>query len=218
MATTKKAAEAATGEAQSLTFNERVIALQNELKAPKSKYNSFGKYAYRSCEDILEAVKPLLAKHGLRLNISDQVIYFGNGDQGRFYVKATTTLTDGESWLTSEGWAREEETKKGMDGSQITGTASSYARKYALNGLLLIDDTKDADTDEYTKQTGGRGGKTSALDREAYEREIDEQPTYTALQAWWRKNASSIPEDIYSALLQRCQSRAEKFNAKTQEG
>lgn len=218
MATTKKAAEAATGEAQSLTFNERVIALQNELKAPKSKYNSFGKYAYRSCEDILEAVKPLLAKHGLRLNISDQVIYFGNGDQGRFYVKATTTLTDGESWLTSEGWAREEETKKGMDGSQITGTASSYARKYALNGLLLIDDTKDADTDEYTKQTGGRFGKTSALDREAYEREIDEQPTYTALQAWWRKNASSIPEDIYSALLQRCQSRAEKFNAKTQEG
>lgn len=218
MATTKKAAEAATGEAQSLTFNERVIALQNELKAPKSKYNSFGKYAYRSCEDILEAVKPLLARHGLRLNISDQVIYFGNGDQGRFYVKATTTLTDGESWLTSEGWAREEETKKGMDGSQITGTASSYARKYALNGLLLIDDTKDADTDEYTKQTGGRGGKTSALDREAYEREIDEQPTYTALQAWWRKNASSIPEDIYSALLQRCQSRAEKFNAKTQEG
>lgn len=213
MATTKKAAEAATGEAQSLTFNERVIALQNELKAPKSKYNSFGKYAYRSCEDILEAVKPLLAKHGLRLNISDQVIYFGNGDQGRFYVKATTTLTDGESWLTSEGWAREEETKKGMDGSQITGTASSYARKYALNGLLLIDDTKDADTDEYTKQTG----KTSALDREAYEREIDEQPTYTALQAWWRKNASSIPEDIYSALLQRCQSRAGKFNAKTQE-
>lgn len=218
MATTKKAAEAATGEAQSLTFNERVIALQNELKAPKSKYNSFGKYAYRSCEDILEAVKPLLARHGLRLNISDQVIYFGNGDQGRFYVKATTTLTDGESWLTSEGWAREEETKKGMDGSQITGTASSYARKYALNGLLLIDDTKDADTDEYTKQTGGRFGKTSALDREAYEREIDEQPTYTALQAWWRKNASSIPEDIYSALLQRCQSRAEKFNAKTQEG
>ena len=218
MATTKKAAEAATGEAQSLTFNERVIALQNELKAPKSKYNSFGKYAYRSCEDILEAVKPLLARHGLRLNISDQVIYFGNGDQGRFYVKATTTLTDGESWLTSEGWAREEETKKGMDGSQITGTASSYARKYALNGLLLIDDTKDADTDEYTKQTGGRFGKTSALDREAYEREIDEQPTYTALQAWWRKNASSIPEDIYSALLQRCQTRAEKFNAKTQEG
>lgn len=218
MATTKKAAEAATGEAQSLTFNERVIALQNELKAPKSKYNSFGKYAYRSCEDILEAVKPLLAKHGLRLNISDQVIYFGNGDQGRFYVKATTALTDGESWLTSEGWAREEETKKGMDGSQITGTASSYARKYALNGLLLIDDTKDADTDEYTKQTGGRVSKTSTLDREAYEREIDEQPTYTALQAWWRKNASSIPEDIYSALLQRCQSRAEKFNAKTQEG
>lgn len=214
MATTKKAAEAATGEAQSLTFNERVIALQNELKAPKSKYNSFGKYAYRSCEDILEAVKPLLAKHGLRLNISDQVIYFGTGENGRFYVKATTALTDGESWLTSEGWAREEETKKGMDGCQITGTASSYARKYALNGLLLIDDTKDADTDEYTKQTG----KTSALDREAYEREIDEQPTYTALQAWWRKNASSIPEDIYSALLQRCQSRAEKFNAKTQEG
>lgn len=162
MATTKKAAEAATGEAQSLTFNERVIALQNELKAPKSKYNSFGKYAYRSCEDILEAVKPLLAKHGLRLNISDQVIYFGNGDQGRFYVKATTALTDGESWLTSEGWAREEETKKGMDGSQITGTASSYARKYALNGLLLIDDTKDADTDEFHNVTNQPAKKATS--------------------------------------------------------
>lgn len=224
MATTKKAAEAATGEVRDLTFNERVIALQNELKAPKSKYNSFGKYAYRSCEDILEAVKPLLAKHGLRLNISDQVIYFGTGENGRFYVKAIATLTEASNlldkggWLTSEGWAREEESKKGMDGCQITGTASSYARKYALNGLFLIDDTKDADTDEYTKQTGGRGGKTSTLDREAYEREIDEQPTYTALQAWWRKNYSTIPEDIKDALLQRCQTRAEKFNAKTQEG
>lgn len=191
-----------------LTFSERVIALQNELKAPKSKYNSFGKYAYRSCEDILEAVKPLLAKHGLRLNISDQVIYFGNGDQGRFYVKATTTLTDGESWLTSEGWAREEETKKGMDGSQITGTASSYARKYALNGLLLIDDTKDADTDEYAQQNGQTAKKVD------YFAEISKFRDIADLEIWWNKNLDELKKQPnYKEIFAFASQKGKELNA-----
>lgn len=120
---------------------ENLINVQVELKAPKGQYNSFGKYKYRSCEDILEAVKPLLAKYKLLLTLSDEPVAVGN----RVYIKATATLTDGKETITTYGFAREQETKKGMDESQITGTASSYARKYALDGLFLIDDTKDAD-------------------------------------------------------------------------
>lgn len=119
--------------------------IQAELKAPKGQYNSFGKYAYRSAEDILEAVKPLLKKNKAELILSDEIVEVG----GRIYVKATAMLNaDGEKAVVN-AYAREPEQKKGMDESQITGTASSYARKYALNGLFLIDDTKDADTDEY---------------------------------------------------------------------
>lgn len=120
--------------------------IQMCLKVPKGQMNNFGGYKYRSCEDIVEAVKPLLAKHGLSLNISDEIIHIGD----RYYVKATASIVNaaGEQVEFSEGWAREEETKKGMDASQITGAASSYARKYALNGLLGIDDTKDADSHE----------------------------------------------------------------------
>lgn len=130
-------------------FMEKVLAVQTELKAPKDKFNKFGNYAYRSCEGILEALKPLLAKHKLLLTVSDELVCIGD----RFYVKATATLHDTELdfELSNTAFAREEETKKGMDGSQITGTASSYARKYALNGLFCIDDNKDADTDEYTQ-------------------------------------------------------------------
>lgn len=128
-------------------FLTRVSAVQAELKAPKGQYNSFGKYKYRSCEDILEAVKPLLHKHRLVLTVSDEVIHLGE----RYYIKARATLFDTESdaQITNTALARESPEKKGMDDSQITGTASSYARKYALNGLFCIDDTKDADTDEY---------------------------------------------------------------------
>ena len=122
--------------------------IQQELKAPKGQYNSFGKYKYRSCEDIVEAVKPLLAKNGCQLTLSDDMVEIG----GRVYVKATATITDGKETEVVTAFAREPDQKKGMDESQITGTASSYARKYALNGLLLIDDTKDPDTDEYHQQ------------------------------------------------------------------
>lgn len=119
--------------------------LQNELKAPKSKYNDYGKFNYRSCEDILEAVKPLLLKYNLTQIITDRVEVIGD----RYYFVSTVRLSDGENFMTVEGWAREPENKKGMDESQISGTASSYARKYALNGMYAIDDTKDADTNEY---------------------------------------------------------------------
>lgn len=128
---------------------DKLLKIQTELKAPKGQFNSFGKYNYRSCEDILEALKPLTSTHNCVLNVSDQLVYVGN----RFYIESSATLTDIEdnSFITNKAYAREEEVKKGMDGSQITGTASSYARKYALNGLFCIDDTKDADTDEFTK-------------------------------------------------------------------
>lgn len=121
---------------------ETLQKIQTELKAPKGQYNSFGKYKYRSCEDTLEAVKPILAKYNASITLSDSLEYIGN----RYYIKATATLHIGESESCQvTAFAREEEEKKGMDGSQITGTASSYARKYALNGLLAIDDTKDSD-------------------------------------------------------------------------
>ena len=131
-------------------MKEKILKIQSELKAPKGQYNNFGKYKYRSCEDILEAVKPLLKENNLIMNITDELISVGE----RYYIKATAILTDveKEEQFINVAYAREDETKKGMDGSQITGTASSYARKYALNGLFLIDDTKDADTDEYHNQ------------------------------------------------------------------
>lgn len=123
------------------TFTEKVIEVQKNLKAPKSQYNTYGKYKYRSAEDILNSVKPLLVDVGLLLTIQDELIHEG----ARYYIKATAILTDGTNHLPVSAFAREDEIKKGMDGSQITGTASSYARKYALNGLFCIDDTKDAD-------------------------------------------------------------------------
>ena len=132
-------------------FLKRVGMAQAELKAPKNQYNSFGKYNYRSCEDILEAAKPICRKHNLVLLLTDKPVCIGE----RYYIEATARLYDTESdlFLEATASAREADTKKGMDDSQVTGTASSYARKYALNGLFNIDDTKDADTDAYKKQT-----------------------------------------------------------------
>ncbi|ELY4182630.1 ERF family protein [Cronobacter sakazakii] len=127
-------------------FYARLAKIQAHLNAPKNQYNSFGKYKYRSCEDILEGVKPLL--DGLFLSISDEIVLIGD----RHYVKAVATITDGESSHTATAMAREEESKKGMDAAQVTGATSSYARKYCLNGLFGIDDAKDADTDEHKQQ------------------------------------------------------------------
>ena len=139
-----------------MNIYEKLSAVQQELKAPKDKKNTFAGYSYRSAEGILEAVKPILSKNKVTIVLSDEIVETG----GRIYVKAKAQFLEFENktndtvrFIEVTAYAREAETKKGLDDSQITGTASSYARKYALNGLLLIDDTKDADTDEYAKQT-----------------------------------------------------------------
>ena len=125
------------------TIHEKLSQIQNKLNAPKGQYNSFGKYNYRNCEDILQALKPILAEHKCHVSLSDEVVIVGN----RFYIKATATITDSENnSFSTTAFAREAESKKGMDESQVTGSTSSYARKYALNGLFAIDDNKDADT------------------------------------------------------------------------
>lgn len=134
-------------ETQNLT--QKLLNVQRDLKAPKGQFNNFGKYKYRSAEDILEAVKPLNAREGILLTISDEPMFIGDWH----YIKATASITDGKDTHIVTAFARESQAKKGMDDSQITGTASSYARKYALNGMYLIDDTKDADTNEHRNQT-----------------------------------------------------------------
>ena len=123
-------------------MKDKLLYIQQNLKAPKGQINKFGGYKYRSCEDIFEAVKPLLKEKELTLQTTDELVQIGE----RYYIKATAILTDGTETIENVAYAREEETKKGMDGSQITGASSSYARKYALNGLFLIDDVKDSDS------------------------------------------------------------------------
>ena len=124
-------------------ITEALTHIQAELKAPKNQYNAFAKYNYRSCEDITEAAKPVCFKYGCALTIDDEIVLVGD----RFYIKATATLRhkDGES-VSASAYAREDESKKGMDAAQLTGATSSYARKYALGGLFALDDTKDADS------------------------------------------------------------------------
>lgn len=127
---------------------ENLTKIQSELKAPKTQYNKYGGFNYRSAEDILEAVKPLLLKYGAELTICDEICEIG----GRIYVKAICRYREGDKEIIINAYAREQESEKGQKEPQITGAASSYARKYALNGLFLIDDNKDADTNEYCKQ------------------------------------------------------------------
>ena len=145
-----------------MKIDSQLLEVQKKLKAPKGQYNSFGKYNYRSCEDILEAVKPLLSENGISLTLFDNVSLSGDWH----YIMATARLRneDGDE-ITVTAYARESQSKKGMDESQITGTASSYARKYALNGLFLIDDTKDADTDEYKKATDRPAEKPKPVEK-----------------------------------------------------
>lgn len=160
-----------------MNIYEKLLNIQAELKAPKGQENKFGRYKYRSCEDILEAVKPLLAKNKVILQLTDKIECLGN----RYYIKATAILIDTEdtkngeiAYIENTAYARESEEKKGMDDSQITGTASSYARKYALNGLFCIDDTKDADTNEFKEQQD----KVTKQDKEQIlEENIDELVT-----------------------------------------
>ncbi len=134
---------------------KKLAKIQKELKAPKNQHNKFGNYNYRNQEDILEAVKPLLGD--LVLTVSDEVVEVG----GRVYIKATSTITDGVDSISNTAFAREPEEQKGMSESQISGSSSSYSRKYSLNGLFLIDDTKDPDTNEFGDVTG-KGDKSDA--------------------------------------------------------
>lgn len=144
---------------EKISIYSKLLSIQNELKAPKNQYNKFGKYNYRSCEDILEAIKPLCLKYGAVVLIDDYVTQVGE----RFYVKARASFIDIDSQeeVYACAYARESENKKGMDSAQVTGATSSYARKYALNGLFCIDDTKDVDTQEYQekKQTNNNQSK-----------------------------------------------------------
>lgn len=185
------------------TFIERVIAVQSQLKAPKNQWNDFGSYYFRSCEDILEAVKPLLKAEGLLLTITDEIVVLGD----RFYVKATATLTDGERSLPNQAFAREDASKKGMDGSQVTGAASSYARKYALNGLFAIDDTKDVDTLNNGKNTGttkdADKGKAKAIE------EAKNAPDLAALSAIYKKYEKRFGKD--TQFLTECTARKKQL-------
>ena len=150
---------------------KELLQIQSELKAPKGQFNAYGKYKYRSCEDILEAVKPILKKCNCTLLLSDSLIYVGE----RYYIKATATLVNAEGKsVSTEAYAREEETKKGMDASQITGASSSYARKYALNGLLCIDDNKDSDTTNTGDNAPAAPAKASKEDSAEVEKAIAE--------------------------------------------
>lgn len=157
-------------------MHDKLLKIQSELKVPKAQKNSFGNYNYRSCEDIVEAVKPLCEKHGVVLTLTDEVVQKGTHaehllivgkDDKVFglapnYVKATAKIASSEGEISCEGWAREAVHKKGMDDAQITGAASSYARKYALNGLFAIDDTKDADS----TNTHGKGAAPAEDDED----------------------------------------------------
>ena len=162
--------------------HQKLAAIQAALKAPKSQYNKFGGYKYRKAEDILEAVKPLLKEHGCTLTCTDELQLVGD----RYYIKATATITNTEDGVSvsTTAYAREEEEKKGMDGSQVTGASSSYARKYALNGLLCIDDTADSDTTNVgpaegaetaadgTKRTGTKKPSTTTLKKQGEPKKV----------------------------------------------
>lgn len=192
-----------------------LLKIQRELDVPKGLYNSFGKYSYRSCELILATVKPLLEKYNCTLTLTDTIICLGDRDNqnpifdkdnnllairitgNRYYIKATATFTDSERNITTvDGWAREEDDKKGMDGSQITGSSSSYARKYALSGLFLLDDEKDADA----TNTQSNEQKTAKPTAQSLAKKIDNKGNVVTearakeLWAMWRELGLSNDE------------------------
>lgn len=175
------------------TILQNLIAIQTELKAPKLQYNSFGKYKYRTAEDILEAVKPLLKKYNTLLLLTDDIQLIGD----RYYVKATATLYGemGEMGeIQTSSFAREEFDKKGMDGSQITGASSSYARKYALNGMFLIDDTRDSDTDKEAEEN-------AKLDLAVYSEQLQLLTTRDEINAFWKQNKDLHTNEEFKQLF-----------------
>ena len=189
---------------------EKLSKVQTELKAPKNQFNGFGKYKYRNCEDILEALKPVLAKNKLTILVSDMV----ENVNGRFYIKAVLTLVDvetGES-TTTQAYAREEENKKGMDSSQLTGSTSSYARKYALNGMFLIDDTKDADaTNNHGNDQKNENKDTNKSDKQQQKKETKKITIETYLEAI-RKYEKEYQTEIKDYLVDKALMEIEDLN------
>ena len=162
-------------------MENKLAEIQAKVKAPKGQFNSFGKYNYRSAEDILEAVKQVVNPRGYSITISDTIINVGD----RYYIKATATLSNGKETWSTDGYAREEESKKGMDGSQVTGASSSYARKYALNGLFALDDTKDSDATN-------THGKDEAKSLQMWKQEIDKCKSVEDLNSYYANSQQSI--------------------------
>lgn len=172
---------------------KELVSIQGELKAPKNQVNKFGGYNYRSAEDILEAAKKVLSKYGCLLTVTDDIVMIGE----RVYVKATATITNSEGVsVSTSAFAREEESKKGMDASQITGSASSYARKYALNGLFCIDDTRDADA---TNTHGKEAVREDVMDKEF----ADCTDRNGLVKVWNKYKGSELEEQAKTALRKR---------------
>ena len=166
-----------------MAIQETLSKIQVNLKAPKGQYNEYGKYKYRSLEDVMEALKPLLAEYEACVTCEDQIVNIGD----RFYVEATVTLFCGGESINCKAYAREALTRKGQDESQITGSASSYARKYAMNGLFAIDDTKDADA---TNKHSNQDAISKWID------ECDKEATVEDIKFWWSKNKDQMKKDI----------------------
>lgn len=172
-----------------MTIYEKLALIQQELIAPKNQYNSFGKYNYRSCEDILEGLKPCFKKTKAAVTVSDEVVVIGE----RYYIKATATLfcTESGQYIQNTAYAREEGEKKGMDASQVTGSTSSYARKYALNGLFCIDDVKDADSRDNRQQEAKEKAQAEA-DQKKIENSVISAVKVKALESRCEKEGVSI--------------------------
>ena len=202
-----------------MELKQKLLSIQTELKAPKNQFNSFGNYNYRSCEDILEAVKPLCKKGNVLLTLSDTIKHVGE----RYYVEATATLYDVETdgCISVSAYAREEETKKGMDSSQITGAASSYARKYALNGLFNIDDTKDSDSTNEGEGKHKTSPKPKAEPKNDYQAQLKELMSTskgkitgtmiaeTIEKKFGKRKANELNETQFLALLEELTNEAQ---------
>lgn len=195
---------------------DRLKGVQQQLKAPKNQRNNYGGYNYRSCEDILEAVKPLLGSNSLSLIINDEIVLIGD----RYYIKATATIFDDKgNYVSNSGYAREELTRKGMDSAQITGAASSYARKYALNGLFAIDDTKDADAlnngEEPKKQTTAKSQQTTAPEKITAKQALAELAKVKSVEEL-KLAFTRLPQELRTddSIIDFCKKHSEKLTQK----
>ena len=191
------------------TFIEKLKKIQSELNAPKDAFNTFGKYYYRSAESILKAIKPLLAETGLVLTVSDDIIAVSD----RIYVKATAKITDGEHTVETSALAREPLNKKGMDDSQITGAASSYARKYALCGLLAIDDNKDVDA----LPPEDKRSQSKPLDLKAYQEAVEQAETFDDLKKYFAAAYKKASEEQKAKVKDIYENRKADFQNNQQE-